>query len=238
MRHVRRNIAWSVLPIAGVLLCWELVRLKVLDSMLCPAPTAVLATALRLSKSGELGDAVLGTLHPLSIGFVIGSLAGLSLGLLMGVLKIARRIFEPLLSALNSTPKLTLLPMLMLFLGIGDAPRITLVALSALIVLAIHGLDAVRGINPGYVDLARNNDAGSADVLWNVYLPVSLPQLFTGFRIALGRALVVAVTTELVGGRNGLGLDGLADIRGRETVHRRDRDDTAGHLAPLGFGCR
>jgi NitT/TauT family transport system permease protein len=197
---------WAALPIAGVLIVWELlVRLKVIDSILCPPPTAVLGAALRLLKTGELGTAVGGTLLRLSIGFGIGAMLGLALGLFMGAFKIVRRTFEPLISALNSTPKLTLLPMLMLFLGIGDAPRITLIALSALIVLAMHGLDAVRGIHPAYVDLARNNNARSTDLLWNVYLPASLPQIFTGFRIAVGRALVITVTTELIGGRNGLG---------------------------------
>ena len=206
MRRNTSKVLWGVLPIAGVLILWELlVRLKLIDSLLCPAPSAVLAAAFRLSKSGELGAAIGGTLGRLTIGFAIGSLAGLTLGLLMGAFKVVRRTFEPLISALNSTPKLTLLPMLMLFLGIGDTPRIALIALSAMIVLAMHGLDAVRGIHPAYVDLARNNNARSADLLWNVYLPASLPQIFTGFRIAVGRALVVAVTTELIGGRNGLG---------------------------------
>jgi ABC-type nitrate/sulfonate/bicarbonate transport system permease component len=123
----------------------------------------------------------------------------------MGAVGPIRRTVEPVVSALNSTPKLALLPMLMLFTGVGEISRLVPIALTSFVVLAMHGLDAVRGVNKAYVELARNYGANRAALLRRVYLPASLPQVFTGLRLSLGRALVITISVELVGAQNGLG---------------------------------
>jgi len=145
------------------------------------------------------------TFSRMFLGTLIGTVAGLACGLAMGASDPVRRSLEPIVSALNSTPKLALLPMLMLFTGLSETARIVPIALTCFIVLAIHGLDAVRGVNRAYVELARNYGAGGRAMLRRVYLPASLPQMFTGLRIALGRALVITISVEMVSSSNGLG---------------------------------
>jgi ABC-type nitrate/sulfonate/bicarbonate transport system permease component len=114
-------------------------------------------------------------------------------------------MFEPLVSALYSTPKLTLLPMLMLFFGVGDASRVFLIAASCFVLIAVHALDAVQSVDPVHVQVARNYGANRLAVFRKVYVPASLPMIFTGLRVALGRGLVITVSVELVTPSDGLG---------------------------------
>ena len=189
-----------------ILVVWEVLAARhVLDTLFFPAPTTLLATFGRVIGNGELPKHVHATFTRMATGFLIGSTLGVGLGLLLGAWKKVRQSLEPLISALYSTPKLALFPMLMLFLGVGDASRVTLIALGTLIFTAIHAQDAVRNLNPAYVEMAVNYGARGRALFRNVYLPACLPQIFTGLRLALGRALVITVSVELLGSNEGLG---------------------------------
>ncbi len=196
----------SAVPVLALFSVWELLsRTELLDSLLFPPPSVLLAAAWGMLASGELPAQIRATMTRTLAGCLIGSLLGFFTGLLMGGVRMVRWFLEPVVSALNSTPKLTLLPMAMLFLGIGDAARVALIAASAFIVLAIHAVDAARSVQASYVELAVNYGARRRDLLRRVYLPAALPQVFTGLRIALGRALVITVSVEIVGSSDGLG---------------------------------
>jgi ABC-type nitrate/sulfonate/bicarbonate transport system permease component len=183
-----------------ILVVWEVLTARhVLDTLFFPAPTTLLATFGRVIGNGELPKHVHATFTRMATGFLIGSTLGVGLGLLLGAWKRVRQSLEPLISALYSTPKLALFPMLMLFLGVGDASRVTLIALGSLIFTAIYAQDAVRNLNP------VNYGARGGALFRNVYLPACLPQIFTGLRLALGRALVITVSVELLGSNEGLG---------------------------------
>lgn len=189
-----------------ILALWELAAAaKLLDPLFFPPPSQLLPAARRLIASGELGHHLGLTLARFLSGYAIGVSAGLATGILMGVFAILRRAFEPAISALYTTPKMSLLPMLMLLLGVGEAPRIVLIAAGSFIMLAIHGLDAVRGIDRTYLEMARNYGASRTALFRKVYLPATLPQVFTGLRLAMGRALMITVAVELVSSPEGLG---------------------------------
>lgn len=201
-----RNWLWAAAPIAVLLALWEIVvRAGALDPLFFPPPSVLAATTVDVVRDGSLARHLAATLRRLTAGFFIGSLAGLSCGLLMGGSTRLRQMLEPLVSALYSTPKLTLLPMLMLFFGVGDASRIFLIAASSFVLMAMHALDAVRAVDPIHVQVARNYGAGRLDVFRKVYVPASLPMIFTGLRVALGRGLVITVSVELVTPSDGLG---------------------------------
>jgi len=203
--NVKRLALGLWLPLA-LLVSWQvLASAGILDALFFPPPSALLIAAGRMIASGELGGQIRVTLVRMLTGFLAGSLAGLLCGLLMGAVTAVRHSLEPLISALYSTPKLTLLPMLMLFLGVGDSARILLIAIGCFVLTAVHGLDAVRSINFTYVELAINYGAGPLAVFRKVYLPACLPQVFTGLRLSLGRALVMTISVELVGSSDGLG---------------------------------
>jgi NitT/TauT family transport system permease protein len=175
------------------------------EPLLFSAADEVLATALSMTADGELPRQLGATLGRWMYGVAIGCLAGLLLGLAMGVSEGSRRAFGPLVAALYSTPKLALFPLVMLLLGIGNASKVALIAMVGLIFLATQTLDAIRSVDRAYLESARNHGAGPWAVVRRVYIPATLPQIFTGLRIALTRSLVVAISIELVSGADGLG---------------------------------
>lgn len=199
-------IAWRTwLPVA-LLVAWEmLAAASLLNVLFFPPPSAIARSAWALAQSGELGDHLNATLARTLLGFLLGSVVGLGVGLLMGRSHRFRWSVEPMVSALVSLPKLSLLPLLMLVLGLGERPRVALTAAAAFVVAAFQTFDAIRAINTDHVELARNYGATSARLIRLVYLPSALPQILTGLRLALGRALAVAVSVEIVGAPYGLG---------------------------------
>lgn len=201
----RSAVLGLLLPVTGLLAWQGLSQLGILNPLLFPPPSRLFRTAVQLTAGGELPAQVRATLGRVLLGFLIGSAAGLIGGLAMGAYDSLRRCLEPMLSALYSTPKLTLLPLLMLLVGVGETARLILVATASLIIMAIHCVDAVRRLNRGYVELAVNYGAGPQAVFRRVYLPGCLPQIFTGLRLAFGRALVMTVSIEMVGSADGLG---------------------------------
>lgn len=199
------NVPFLIL-VGGFLLAWQIVSgLGWVNVLFFPPPSYLAVSAAEMVRNGELLAEITLTLYRTVLGFVLGSTAGLVCGMLMGGSALIRRALEPLMSALYTTPKVTLLPILMLLLGIGEAPKILLVSLGSFIILALQVLDALRNLKPGYVEMARNYGADRLEIFRTVYLPASLPHIFTGLRLALGWTLMVMIAVEMVSSGDGLG---------------------------------
>jgi len=192
--------------VALLLAGWEaLTRFHALDPLFFPAPSLLLVTLGRLIASGEAGRQVMRTLERTAAGFGLGVAAGAVVSALLSVSATVRRAFEPLIAALYATPRLTLLPMVMLLFGVNDLARVLLVGLGTALLMMIQISDAVRAIDRNYVDMAVNYGAGRAMVIRKVYLPACLPQIFTALRLAFSRALVMTISVELLSSQDGLG---------------------------------
>jgi ABC-type nitrate/sulfonate/bicarbonate transport system permease component len=202
---MKRALVSIWLPIL-ILVAWQAGSdLGILNRLFFPAPSALLHAARDMFHRGELQHHLDATLTRLLWGFLIGSSAGLGCGAIMGLVPGVRRSLEPILSAAYTTPKLSLLPLLMLFMGVGEPARILLIAVGCFVLVTLHAMDALRSVNPRYVELARNYGANQRMIISKVYLPAGLPQIFTGLRIALGRALTITIALELVSCPDGLG---------------------------------
>jgi NitT/TauT family transport system permease protein len=200
------QIAWRLwLPLA-ILVLWEgLVAAGQVNPLLFPAPSHIAAVGITLARSGRLWPHVSATLSRTISGFTEGAVLGITVGLLMGRSRRIRWSLEPLLSTLVSLPKLSLLPLLMLLLGTGEASRVVVVAAASFIVVALQTADAIASIDPDFVELARNYGARRIDLIQSVYVPATLPQLSTGLRLGLGRALGMTIAVEILGAPAGLG---------------------------------
>lgn len=200
------RLLWQVWLPLSVLALWEaLAGRGQLNALFFPAPSILAAAGWKMIQSGELSRAIGVTFSRMFMGSLLGIAAGMLCGLAMGILEPVRKSLEPIVSGLNSTPKLALMPMLLIFTGVGETARLIPIALTCFIVVAVNTVDAVRGINLAYIELARNHGAAGWLMLRRIYLPASLPQVFTGLRIALGRALVITISVELLGSSDGLG---------------------------------
>jgi ABC-type nitrate/sulfonate/bicarbonate transport system permease component len=195
--------AWLIVLLLAV---WEaLSKFRVLDPLFFPPPSVLFGTLRSLTMSGELGHQITRTLERTAVGFGAGVVAGVIVSVVLAVSVTLRQATQPLISALYSMPHLTLLPMLMLLLGVNDVARVLLVVLTTALVMVIQTSDAIRGIKRDYVDMAVNYGAGSFTVIRKVYFPACLPQIFTALRLAFGRALVLTISLELLNCDDGLG---------------------------------
>lgn len=201
-----RKLAWALWAPALGLGIWQvLTRAGVLDTLFFPPPSDIARVGAEMAWNGELAKALGSTLRTMAIGYVIGCLAGLACGLVMGRYAPVRRSLETVIASLNSTPKLSLFPLLLLLLGVNDAPRILITAVACFIVLAFHGQDAVEAVGRTYPEVAAVYGASGPMLIRKVYIPAALPTLFTGLRLAVGRAMVVAISVEMVSSTQGLG---------------------------------
>ena len=188
------------------LLAWEAgVRAGLVPTLFFPAPSTIGRTLLRMLESGDLLADLGITLGRLSVGLAVGGSAGLLLGLIMGWSRRLRVIVDPFVAAIHPIPKIAILPLIMIFVGIGEASKVVVVAIAAFFPMLISTMDGVRQISPIHFEVAENYGASTGNVLTQVVLPGSLPLILTGTRLALNTALVVIIAAELVTARQGLG---------------------------------
>ena len=203
------NFANRLLPLllpSAILTWWQVCATTgILDPLFFPPPTKLVSTAVEMFRAGELGAHIRVTFTRAGVGFLFGATAGILSGVAMGSSRTMFRLAEPIVSALYSTPKMTLLPMLMLLVGIGETPRIIVISATAFLLVAFHTIDGIHGVSPHYVEMASNAGASLWRVFRRVYLPASTPQIFTGLRLGAVRALVATLTVEIVSARTGLG---------------------------------
>lgn len=195
-----------LLVIVGGLTIWEtLARLDFLSTVLFSSPTAVLGTLLESIRSGEMVRHVSATLLRTIPGLLIGAAPGYVLGLAMGWSLSLRRAVDPILMAIHPIPKIAILPLLMIFLGIGEASRIAVAAVAAFFPMLINTMAGVRQISPLYFEVAENYGAGRWKLFTRVVVPGSLPMSLSGLRLAANVTLLVTIAAEIVMAEEGLG---------------------------------
>ena len=196
----------SMLIFLFFLLFWETgVYFQQISTLFFPAPSAILNTFFTLLKSGQLLSDLSFTLFRFIVGMLSGSIGGLLLGLLMGWSQTARKIIDPFVAAIHPLPKIALLPLVMVFFGIGELSKIVLVALVAFFPMIINTILGVRQVNATHIAVARNYGATEFGILKKVIIPSSLPMIIAGFRLAINSALVVTISVELLAAKKGLG---------------------------------
>ncbi len=145
------------------------------------------------------------TLRRVAVGVVIGVAVGVALGLLMGSIPWVRSVLEPWLTFLRALPPLAYFFLLVIWLGIDEAPKITLLALAALPPAAVATTAAVVAVPVSLVEAARALGASRRDVVRDIVIPSALPETFTGIRLAVGMAYSSVVAAELFNGIPGIG---------------------------------
>jgi NitT/TauT family transport system permease protein len=138
-------------------------------------------------------------------GLIIAVISGLAIGLAIGVHKLSGEVAEPILVALYSIPKITLYPIILLFLGTGMPAKVAFGAIHGVIPIIIFTMNAMRNINPVYLRTARALRLGSWDLARTILFPAALPEIFTGLRIGFSLTLVGTLMGEMFGSQRGLG---------------------------------
>lgn len=196
----------SVAAIIVLLLIWEgICRAGLVSPLFLPAPSQVLAALWQLIADGEIGKSLLASLYRIILGFLVGGIIGLVVGLVTGTSALLDRIGTPLVNALYPIPKIALLPLFILWLGIGELSKVTIIALGVFFPIAMNTYSGVKNVDSLLIKVAASFNASWWLTLKSVVLPHALPMIFTGFRLAAGTALLLLVAAEMIAAEQGIG---------------------------------
>lgn len=197
-------LPWLV-PLAIVALWWGSVELRVFEAYQLPPPPVVLDAAVGMWRRGLLQQDVLTTVIRVAEGFAIGSLVAVVLGTVTGSWRRAEEALEPTLQALRTVPTLAWAPLLLLWLGIDEPPKVALVAIGAFFPTYVNLVAGIKGVDRKLIEVARVYDLTDAQIARRVVLPASLPSLLTGLRLGATQAWLFVVVAEFFGAASGLG---------------------------------
>ena len=196
----------AVLTVFFLFFIWELVcRSGIVSELFLPAPTSILLTGWDMVMSGELIVNGKASLIRIVIGFLTGSIAGIILGLLLGFSKLADAMGNPVVYALYPIPKLALLPLIILWLGIGELSKISIIALGVFFPVVINTYSGVKNLDPLLIKVAVSFKTTKYKMIHKVILPGAMPIIFAGLKLAAGTALLLLVAAEMIAAKEGIG---------------------------------
>lgn len=208
-RLVRRGglTLLRLVPFVVIVLLWELgSAIGQLDPVLVPAPGTVATTLwAELVTDGAMWTDIGATMYRVAFGLVLGAIAGVLVGVLMGQSRILAHLLDPLISFTFPMPKLALLPLLILWLGIGESSKIAMVLLGTFFPVVVNTHAGVTGVSRVLIWNARTLGAGRWQILRTVVLPSAMPHVLSGFRVATGISFVLVVAAEMISANDGLG---------------------------------
>ncbi len=192
--------------VVAAALLWEgLSRSGLLNPAYFPPTSQILQVLWRDLLGGDLAVHTLATLGRLSVAFALAALPGLGIGILMGLFTTFRRALDPYVIVLYPLPKVALLPLFLILLGVGDPAFVVTGSLTAFFQIVVNTMDGVRHVDPVLVEVGRNYGARGVRLFWKVILPASLPGILTGLRLGLGLSLVTVIAVEFAIAKSGLG---------------------------------
>lgn len=200
----RRFAPWIV-PV-GLIGVWQIgSQVGLLPTRILPAPTQIVEAAIRLSVSGELFYNVGISLYRALIGFLIGGTIGLTLGVLNGLSRSAEQLLDSSLQMIRNIPHLALIPLVILWFGIGDSARIFLVSLGVFFPIYINTFAGIRSIDPNLLEMGRVYGLSRRELFWQIVLPGGLSNMLVGLRYALGLMWLTLIVAETIAANSGIG---------------------------------
>jgi ABC-type nitrate/sulfonate/bicarbonate transport system permease component len=195
-----------IVPLLLVAALWQVASMTgMLPNAVLPAFSDVVVALVGLVTSGEIFPDTAASFLRAGAGFAIAVVLGVTLGLLMARVRAVQRAVEPILLVIYPVPKPALIPLFMVWLGIGDISKITVIALSCLLPVVVSTFNGARGVDEMLLWSARARGTPERRLLWRIVLPAALPQIATGVRTAIAIAIIVLVSSEFISAEHGLG---------------------------------
>lgn len=202
---------------------WEIIGRQIAP-LFMSYPSAIVAEAVHLTLNGELPWAMLDSFRTLLMGFAIATALGVGLGLLIGRYKMFEAAVDWLVNALYATPLVAIIPLVILWMGLGDAAKLFIVTLLAVFPILINTASGVRNVPRTLIDVGNSFAASEHQIFSKVILPASLPYMMAGLRLGIGRAIIAMVVAEFFTAITGLGA---------MIVKYGDAYDTAAMFVPI-----
>lgn len=205
-RPARAVLLGKYSPLLYLVAAWELAAAAglVADDVL-PSFSQVVAALGRLTISGDLPLHAASSIWREAAGFLLSVLFGATVGIAMARFRLLRDVCEPVLSLLFPLPKSALIPILIVWLGVGHLSKITVIFLGCILPVMVASFNGARGVDHHLIWSAQNMGTGQRKLLWKVIIPAALPDILSGTRLALAISFVLLVSSEMLAGNSGLG---------------------------------
>ncbi|AGY60617.1 aliphatic sulfonate ABC transporter permease SsuC [Gloeobacter kilaueensis] len=197
-------VNWLV-PIFIILLWQWLSQDGLIAARILPAPLAVIEASLKLARKGELLQNLGVSSGRAALGFLIGGSIGFALGLLNGTSRLSEKLLDTSVQMIRNIPHLALIPLVILWFGIGEEAKIFLVALGVFFPIYINTFHGFRTVDPGLVEMGRIYGLTRGALFWQILLPGALPSILVGVRFALGVMWLTLIVAETIAADAGIG---------------------------------
>jgi ABC-type nitrate/sulfonate/bicarbonate transport system permease component len=187
---------WRLVSVIAGLLLWEVIG-RIVGRIFFAPLSLVVQTWADLILSGALPQAVAGSLQHMFIGYFVGVGLAIPLGLLMGQSKIIRWIVNPYIDALYATPTIAYLPLIIVWFGLGFNARVFFVFIFCFFEVLINTYQGISELNESYFDVGTSFDLSWWQFQRNIFFPATLPYIFAGFRLGIGRAVRGMISAEI-----------------------------------------
>jgi sulfonate transport system permease protein len=196
----------SAVAVLTFLAIWEFApRVGIADGTYTSQPSRVIAASLEIVRSGVLFHDISVSLLEFAVGFALATVIGVPLGLLLGRFAVLQYLLDPPIMAIYATPHLALLPIIVVWLGIGMQSKIAVAFIGGVIPILVNSVAGVREVERSWVTAARSFCASEWDVFAKVILPAALPSVIMGIRLGLSRAVLGVVVAEMYQSQAGIG---------------------------------
>lgn len=199
-----RRVVDGLILVGGLLLVWQAVFMRYGDLVITP-PSETIRYAADLFVEEFFWPHLEATAKAFGAGLAIASIGGLVLGLVLGFHRLSGEVFEPILTALYSIPKVTLYPVILLVFGLGMSAKVAFGTIHGIVPVVIFTMDAVRNTKPVYVKVGRLHRLSAVSMARTILIPAALPEIFTGLRVGFSLTLIGTLIGEMFGSLQGLG---------------------------------
>jgi len=187
-----------------VMLAWEVLGRQVAP-LFMSYPSAIIRAAVEMTVDGELAAAFLESLKTLLLGFAISSILGIALGLAIGRYRAVEAMSDWLVNALYATPLVAIIPLVILWFGLGFSAKLFIVIILAIFPVLINTASGVRNVSESLIDVGTAFAATEREIFVKIIFPAALPYMMTGLRLGIGRAIIGMVVAEFFTAITGLG---------------------------------
>jgi len=197
-------IKYQALILIAVL--WQVFYLlKLFPEKLFPSLFTIGASFIELASSMELWENIFVTLQRVLMGFFLAAIVGIVIGILMSRSNFIDNVMQPIFTAGYPIPRVALYPIVVLLFGLGSTSKVIIIFLECLFPIVVNTYYGAQRVNKLHIWSGQNMGANDRQLFWRVFIPGTMPAIFTGFRIALPIAVVIAVLTEMISSNNGIG---------------------------------
>jgi ABC-type nitrate/sulfonate/bicarbonate transport system permease component len=202
-----RALILPTLSVVGFIALWQfIVVARGIPPIYLPAPSAIAAALRDMAMDGTLWPNLLATVLRILAGFALAAVAGIAFGLLMGMSRVVAQIADPWLAALYPLPKISLIPLLIIWLGTGEAYNLVMSAISAFFPIVLSTYAGVQQVDRGLILAARDLGANARQIQTKVVLPAAIPHIFNGLHLGMGVTIILVIAAEMIGGSSQTGM--------------------------------